>query len=106
PTATSAGTRAREGFIKSAAETRAILDTLEAQHPGADTELRHSNAFELLVATILSAQSTDERVNLVTPALFERFPTAAALAKARPRELERLIHSTGFFRAKARSLLG
>ena len=65
-----------------ARETRHILDTLEAQHPDADTELHYRNAFELLVATILSAQSTDERVNLVTPALFTRYPNAQALAKA------------------------
>ena len=63
---------------ESPAETRHILDKLEAQHPGADTELHHSNAFELLVATILSAQSTDARVNLVTPALFKRYPNARA----------------------------
>ena len=92
--------------MKSSADTRHILDTLEAQHPDADTELHHSNAFELLVATILSAQSTDARVNVVTPALFERYPNARALAKAPPREIERQIHSTGFFRAKARALTG
>jgi endonuclease III len=92
--------------MKSPAETREILDKLEAQHPGADTELHHSNAFELLVATILSAQSTDARVNLVTPALFKRYPDARALARATPSVLERQIHSTGFFRAKARSLIG
>ena len=92
--------------MKSPTETRHILDKLEAQHPDADTELRHSNAFELLVATILSAQATDAGVNLVTPALFKKYPDARALSKARPRELEKAIHSTGFFRAKARSLLG
>src|SRR5947207_12886904 len=92
--------------MKSPAETRFILDKLEAQHPDADTELNHSNAFELLVATILSAQSTDVRVNLVTPKLFKRYPTAQALAKATPRTLEPQIHSTGFFRAKAKSLIG
>jgi len=92
--------------MKSPVETRHILDKLEAQHPDADTELRHSNAFELLVATILSAQSTDQRVNLVSPELFKRFPTAKALAGARPSELEPLIHSTGFFRAKAKALIG
>lgn len=86
--------------------TRRILDKLEAQHPGADTELDHSNAFELLVATILSAQSTDRRVNLVTPALFARYPNAVTLAKATPAELEPLIHSTGFFRAKSKALVG
>jgi len=92
--------------MKTARETRHILDTLETQHPDADTELHHTSAFELLVATILSAQSTDERVNLVTPALFRRYPTAAALAKATPAELEPQIHSTGFFRAKSKALAG
>jgi endonuclease-3 len=92
--------------LKTATETREILDRLESQHPDADTELHHSNAFELLVATILSAQSTDARVNLVTPALFTHYPTAKALAAAKTPELEREIHSTGFFRAKARSLIG
>jgi endonuclease-3 len=91
---------------KSPAETRAILTTLERQHPDADTELRFSNAYELLVATILSAQCTDERVNRVTPALFARYPDARALAKASTAELEPQIQSTGFFRAKSRSLLG
>src|SRR5262245_56491753 len=92
--------------MKSPADTRHILDKLEAQHPDADTELNHSNAFELLVATILSAQSTDARVNMVTPKLFKRYPNAKALAKATPRTLEPQIHSTGFFRAKAKSLIG
>jgi endonuclease-3 len=92
--------------MKSASETRQILDKLEAQHPDADTELHYRNPFELLVATILSAQSTDQRVNMVTPALFKRYPHARALAKATPEELEPLIHSTGFFRAKAKSLIG
>src|SRR5436309_11825919 len=88
------------------AETREILDKLEAQHPGADTELRHRNAFELLVATILSAQSTDQRVNMVTPALFKRYPDARALSKSTPEKLEPQIHSTGFFRAKSKALIG
>jgi endonuclease-3 len=92
--------------LKTARQTRAILDALQTQHPGADTELHHRNAFELLVATILSAQSTDARVNLVTPALFRKYPDAAALARAKPAALEKQIHSTGFFRAKAKSLLG
>ena len=92
--------------MKSAAATRRIIDTLAAQHPNADTELVHRNAFELLVATILSAQSTDAGVNLVTPKLFARYPDAAALAKARPATLERLIVSTGFFRQKAKALIG
>ena len=92
--------------MKTPRETREILDRLETQHPGADTELVHRNAFELLVATILSAQSTDARVNLVTPVLFRKYPDARALAKATPAKLEPLIHSTGFYRAKAKSLLG
>src|SRR3989454_5556336 len=92
--------------MKTPAETRRILDKLEAQHPDADTELHHSNAFELLVATILSAQSTDARVNLVTPGLFKRYPNARVLAGATPRALEPQIHSTGFFRAKAKALIG
>jgi endonuclease III len=92
--------------MKSATETRHILDKLEAQHPGADTELHYSNAFELLVATILSAQSTDQRVNMVTPALFKRYPTAHTLARATTEALEPQIHSTGFFRAKSKALVG
>ena len=92
--------------MKSALDTRHILDKLEGQHPGADTELHHTNAFQLLVATILSAQSTDQGVNQVTPALFKRYRNARALARATPEELEPQIHSTGFFRAKSRSLIG
>jgi len=91
---------------KSAAEARAILKKLERQHPNADTELHYRNPYELLVATILSAQCTDERVNQVTPALFERYPDASVLAKATTAELEPQIQSTGFFRAKSKSLLG
>ena len=82
-----------------------MFEALETQHPGADTELHFRTPFELLAATILSAQSTDQRVNLVTPALFERYPDARAMAAAEPVDLEPLIHSTGFFRAKARSLV-
>lgn len=92
--------------MKTATDTREILDKLEGQHPDADTELDYSNAFQLLVATILSAQSTDRRVNLVTPALFKRYPTAEALAKATPPKLEPQIHSTGFFRSKSKALVG
>lgn len=91
---------------KSAAETRRVMAKLEGQHPNADTELHFSTPYELLVATILSAQCTDERVNRVTPALFKRYPDAAALAKATTAELEPQIQSTGFFRAKSRSLVG
>ncbi|MCH7747071.1 MAG: endonuclease III [Acidobacteria bacterium] len=86
--------------------TRRVLRLLEAQHPDAGTELTFRNAYELLTATILSAQCTDERVNQVTPSLFERYPTPAALAKATPEEIEPQIRPTGFFRTKSRSLVG
>jgi endonuclease III len=92
--------------MKTPHETRAILDRLETQHPNADTELHYRTPFELLVATILSAQSTDARINLVTPALFKRYPDARALAKATTKKLEPQIHSTGFYRAKSKALLG
>lgn len=92
--------------MKTPATVTRIFDALDRHHPGADTELAHRNAFELLVATMLSAQSTDARVNLVTPALFARFPDAAALRLADLGELESLIHATGFFRQKAKSLTG
>lgn len=92
--------------MKPPAVVTRIFDALDRHHPNADTELVHRNAFELLTATILSAQSTDARVNLVTPKLFERFPDARALAGASTPELEKLILSTGFFRQKAKSLIG
>lgn len=92
--------------MKSRQEAGRIFDALEAEYPGADTELDYSNAFELLVATMLSAQSTDRGVNAVTPALFARYPDAAALAGATTDELEPQIHATGFFRQKSRALVG
>lgn len=82
-----------------------VLERLRAEYPGADCSLDHADAFQLLVSTILSAQCTDARVNVVTPALFRRFPTAAEMAAA-GNELEELIRSTGFFNAKARSIRG
>lgn len=91
---------------RSAADTRRIMARLATQHPNADTELHFSDAYQLLVATILSAQCTDARVNQVTPGLFERYPDARALAHATTAELEPQIQSTGFFRAKSRSLVG
>jgi endonuclease-3 len=91
---------------KSPSEVRRIIRTLATQHPNADTELHYRNPFELLVATILSAQSTDERVNIVTPALFARYPDAQSLAAASTPHLEKLILSTGFFRQKAKALIG
>jgi endonuclease-3 len=92
--------------LKTAGATREIFDLLDTQHPGADTELHYKTPFQLLVATILSAQSTDARVNIVTPALFKRYKDARALAAATPAELEPQIHATGFFRAKSKSLIG
>ncbi len=83
-----------------------IVSGLQDQHPAAFTELDFHNAFELLVATILSAQCTDARVNLVTPHLFARYPDPEALSRATPEEVEPHIVSTGFFRAKARSITG
>jgi endonuclease-3 len=92
--------------MKTRVEAGRIFRALAKQHPNADTELRFRNAFELLVATVLSAQTTDVRVNEVTPALFARFPDARAFAAADAGELETLVKSTGFFRQKARSLIG
>ncbi|TMQ67829.1 MAG: endonuclease III [Candidatus Eisenbacteria bacterium] len=86
------------------ARVTALLEQLERLYPQATTALAFRDPLELLVATILSAQCTDERVNQVTPALFERYPDAAALAAARVADLEALIRPTGFFRAKTRSI--
>jgi endonuclease-3 len=83
---------------------RVILRRLRVAYPDARCALHHRNPLQLLVATILSAQCTDQRVNLVTPALFRRYRTAADFAAARPAELEAMIRSTGFFRNKARSI--
>ena len=88
------------------AHARVILSRLLARYPDAHCALDHRDAFELLAATILSAQCTDKRVNMVTPALFARYPDATALAEADPEEVEELIRSTGFFRSKAKSLVG
>jgi endonuclease-3 len=100
--------RAMGGKAKAgqAARVAAIASALQATWPDAVVELDHRNAFELLCATILAAQSSDKQINLITPALFARYPDAPSLAAADPAELEVLIHSSGFFRAKARSLLG
>lgn len=84
----------------------AILSRLKDLYPDAHCELDHRNPFELLIATILSAQCTDVRVNKTTPELFRRFPGPAAMAGAPPAELEALIRPTGFYRNKARSILG
>ncbi len=86
-----------------------VAERLATAYPGSTRELcalRHDDAFQLLVATILSAQCTDARVNQVTPSLFGEYPDARALARADPERLEEMIRSTGFFRSKTRSLLG
>lgn len=83
-----------------------IIRRLEVEYPDADCALDHENAYQLLAATILSAQCTDERVNQVTPALFARYPEPDDLAAARQEDVEEIIHSTGFYRNKAKSLIG
>jgi endonuclease-3 len=88
------------------ARVRKIVARLEKAYPDATCALHHTSAFELLVATILSAQSTDARVNLVTPALFAKYRTARDYASADPSLLEQEIHSTGFFRNKTKSIIG
>jgi len=85
---------------------RKILDGLDKVFPAASCALHHENAFQLLIATILSAQCTDERVNKVTPDLFRKYPTPKDFAVADPRELEQDIRSTGFYRNKTKSILG
>ena len=87
------------------ARALAILARLRSEYPDARCALDHANAYQLLVATILSAQCTDVRVNLVTPSVFAAYPDAAALARARQPALEKLIQSTGFFRNKAKNLI-
>jgi endonuclease-3 len=92
-----------------ATRAREVISILAIEYPGTSRELcalNHDNPFQLLVATILSAQCTDERVNMTTPALFAAYPTPADLADAPLEDLERLIKSTGFFRAKSRNLVG
>jgi endonuclease III len=85
---------------------RVTNERLKLEYPEARCELDHANAFQLLTATILSAQTTDVRVNMVTPALFARYPTAEDLAAADPAEVEVLIKSTGFYRNKTKSIIG
>lgn len=98
--------RGRESKAALQARATEIFRRLKKRYPDAHCELDHRNAFELLCATILSAQSTDARVNLVTPELFRHYPDAESLAVARPEDVEALIKSTGFFRNKTKSLIG
>jgi endonuclease-3 len=83
-----------------------VRERLAALYPDAECALIHENAFQLLAATIMSAQTTDENVNKVTPKLFARYPTPRDLAHADPEDVERIIHSTGFFRSKAKNIIG
>lgn len=96
----------RESKKARAARADEIYRRLEARYPDAHCALDHRNPYELTAATILSAQCTDERVNMVTPELFRRFPDPESLAGARLEEVEELIRSTGFFRNKAKNLVG
>jgi len=104
------GTLKSMGHPRSArGRARETIERLRVEYPGTAHELcalRHDNPYELLVATILSAQTTDERVNIVTPELFAEYPSPEDLAEANPERVEELIRSTGFFRAKTRSLIG
>jgi len=103
--ASSNGRRARTKLAAAAVRAPELLRRLKAAYPDATCALDHQNAFQLIVATILSAQCTDARVNMVTPSLFARYPDAHALAAARQEEVEEIIRSTGFFRNKARNLI-
>jgi endonuclease-3 len=83
-----------------------VIARLTVEYPDAECALVHTNAYELLVATILSAQTTDENVNKVTPELFARYPTPRDLAHADPDDVEAIVHSTGFFRSKTKNIIG
>ena len=100
------GRRPKETPAELRARARKIIARLERAYPDATCALQHRNALELLVATILSAQSTDARVNMVTPALFTKYRTAQDYASTDPKLFEEEIHSTGFFRNKTKSIIG
>jgi endonuclease III len=108
PRGSSRGTRARvsAGRGTDPKRVRAILSKLDEAYPEATCALQHKDPFQLLVATVLSAQCTDQRVNIVTPVLFAKYPTPKHLAYANPQELEGEIRTTGFFRNKTKSLIG
>jgi len=97
---------ARESKSVRAERAAEVYDLLAGEYPDAHCELDFESPFQLAVATILSAQTTDERVNSVTPGLFARYPDAAALASADQRDVEEIIRSTGFFRSKAKNIIG
>jgi endonuclease III len=98
--------RARPRGAALKAHSSVVLDRLLREYPNAHCALDFTNAYELLAATILSAQCTDKRVNMVTPTLFARYPNAEALAAAKQEDVEEIIKTTGFFRNKAKSLIG
>ena len=104
--ASKSGRRARTAVPPYRHTAPEIISLLKEAYPDASCALDYRNAFELLCATILSAQCTDVRVNMVTPALFARYPTAFELARAEPADVEEIIKPTGFFRNKTRSLIG
>ena len=101
-----AKSRSRSAVDARPPRVRKIVASLASTYPVALCALNHESPFQLLAATILSAQCTDERVNMVTPELFRRWPTPQALAVAKQSEVEEVVHSTGFFRAKAANLIG
>jgi len=96
----------KETIADKTKRARKILAGLHRLYPQADCALSHEDPLQLLIATIMSAQSTDQTVNKVTPVLFQRYPTARALAEAPPSEVERIVHSTGFFRQKTKCIQG
>ena len=106
PKATAAAPARRVTGALPAANPGVLYERLQALYPDAHCELDFASPFQLLVATILSAQCTDKRVNMVTPVLFSRYPTVESLARARQEDVEEIIKSTGFFRNKAKSIIG
>jgi endonuclease III len=96
----------QEGVQERRKRARTVLARLRKAHPEAKTALDFRNPFELVVATILSAQSTDKKINEISPALFKRFPTPQSVLAGKPGELEKLIHQSGFFNQKSRSIRG
>jgi endonuclease-3 len=98
--------RAKPGSKATPEQASAVAKGLAKEYADAECALTHKNAFQLLIATILSAQCTDQRVNMVTPELFKKWPTPEDMARAEVRELEKVIQSTGFFRNKAKNILG
>jgi endonuclease-3 len=106
PEANSDGNPDRKGFhMKKTERANEVVKRLRKRFPDAHCELNHEGAFQLLIATILSAQTTDVRVNMVTPGLFKAYPTAAKLARAKLEDVEVIVHSTGFYKNKAKNII-